>query len=417
MASDKIDWSQYEVKEDNEPKIDWSQYEVKSENDNENRPMEMELTKFNPPKEMTGWKGLTHDAQTLLRNALISGVGFAKRAPGNLKEIGSDLIEHPFSKAHHISGQILAGLGEGAKGLANIPHELFDEFANKEITPNWLRTGAIPEDIGIEKFLGLEATKKSDELLRALPAIYGGGKLVASGIGKAKKLTQAPDLKQALKDVQAKVNSADTNLGKAFDKIESDVESRGVTPIPVSKQTINRAKRFLDKSPETRELIDKASKGDYKSLRQIQADLRVIGENGLSNDLSTERNIGKEALSARNQINTDIEKHLEKTGHKDLADLLNKSKEGYKDIQDIYFSNPALARVFGKSQKLPKNPLTLLTEDSTEMNRFFKENPEMKTLLEKALKHSKNKKRISNVASVLGIGTTAEIARKVFGGK
>ncbi len=195
-----------------------------------NKPLELELTKGQAPKEATGWKALGADALRLLGRSLKSGVSFARRAPGNLKEIGSDLIHHPLSTPPHIAQQVLAGLGEGVKGLANIPHEIFDELANKEITPNWLRTGSIPEDTGVEKFLGLEPTKKSDELLRALSAIYGGGKLLQSGVGKIKKVATAPNkeklfqraLEKRIDEAGTKADMSESALNGLKDSLKLD---------------------------------------------------------------------------------------------------------------------------------------------------------------------------------------------------
>lgn len=185
-------------------------------------PLELELTKGTEEFGSTGWKGLASDTIKMLGDSLKNGVGFLSRAPSNIKEIGSELVHHPLSYPPHIAQQALAGLGEGAKGLVNIPHEIFDELADKEITPNWLRTGSIPEDTGVEKLLGLEPTKKSDELLRALPAIYGGGKLLGSGISKAKKIATAPS-KEALfkKALEDKISAAE----KDHDLSKGDLNS------------------------------------------------------------------------------------------------------------------------------------------------------------------------------------------------
>lgn len=192
-------------------------YEKLGLGEGNSKPLELELTKSAEPKETTGWRGLAGDTIKMLGHSLKNGVGFLSRAPANLKEIGSELMEHPLSYPPHVAKQVLAGIGEGAKGLANIPHEIFDEFADKKITPDWLRTGSIPEDTGVEKFLGLESTKKSDEILRALPAIYGGGKLLGSGISKVKKAASAPS-KEALfkKALEDKISTAekDHNLSK-----------------------------------------------------------------------------------------------------------------------------------------------------------------------------------------------------------
>ena len=374
----------------------------------ESKPLELTLTK-GVEKKGADWKGLASDVLHMLGGALKGGAAFALKAPGNLAEIASETIHHPLSYPPHVAQQVLAGLAGGARDVANVPHKLFDELADRGITPNWLRTGSIPEDTGLEKFLGLEPTKKSDELLRALPALYGGGKLLAGGASKIKKVTSAPDLRQALKDTQAKVNAMDEGYGKTLDKIESEVETRGINQIPVDEKLLTEAKSLLDKSPETKALIESAKKGDYKALRQLQADLRVIGENALSNKLSTERNVGKQAMSVRDRINKGIEDFFESSGNKDLAEDLSSTRAGYRNMKDIYFSTPALARAFGKSKKLPKSLTGMLTEDSIEMKKFLQIHPELKAALEKTLKHQKKMKRLSK------IGTTGATALGVEG--
>ncbi len=293
---DKIDWSQYEVKGNGGDRVDWSQFEVDDDQQssiaptpfNRQEPMELELSKSAQPKETLGWKGLGKDAIDMLQNALNGAIGFGRRAPGNLKEIGSDLLKHPLSTPPHIAQQVLAGLGEGVKGLANIPHEIFDELANKEITPNWLRTGSIPEDTGVEKFLGLEPTKKSDELLRALPAIYGGGKLLAKPLGAAKRKLTAPSkerlfqraLEERIDQAGEKVNMSTDQLNALKDQLKLQYSEQHPGSIgeisPVGqKVAIN------EKSRQIGELSDNAAKApegeippepDVKSAEKSLAD-------------------------------------------------------------------------------------------------------------------------------------------------
>lgn len=378
------------------------------------KPMELTLTKGSEDKG-ADWRGLAGDTIHMLGRALKNGVGFLGRAPGNIKEVGSELLEHPLSYPPHVAQQVLAGLGEGAKGIANIPHEIFDELADKKITPNWLRTGSIPEDTGVEKFLGLEPTKKSDELLRALPALYGGGKLVGAGINKVKPHFKAPDLQESIRTTQSKVNALTEKSGKIFDHIEDTLEKEGKNVISVDKDLIEKAKSML--SNKFNNIIEQAKTGDYKALRKLQSSLGAKERKGLASknlgDIDQAENIGV----VRDAINETIQKHLETNGFEDLAKALNKNRNDYAQIQKTYFSTPQLAKVFGKSQKVPKNPKTLLTEESVEMKRFMSNHPEVKEALTKALKHDKKMKRLKSVGSVLGIGTTAEVAREILGGK
>lgn len=365
-------------------------------------------------KDIKGWKGLGHDAIEMIRSALKGGLGFARRAPGNIAEIKSEFLKNPLSYPPHVAQQILAGGAEGIRDVANIPHRIFDELADKGITPNWLRTGSIPEDLGIEKALGLEPTNKSDELLRALPGLYGGGNLLTGGIKSGAKKFKAPDLRQALKDTQKKVNDINKSIGKTFDKIETEVDARKLNNISIKKSLIEDAARLLDKSPETKEMIAKAKSGDYKALRDLQADLRVIGENSLSNKLSTERNVGKQAISVRDRINKGIEDHLEKNGSQDLAKELAEARKKYKHINDVYYATPQLTKVFGKSQRIPKKPATLLTEDSAEMAKFFEAHPEVKAITDKFVEHADKMKKLKWALNILGGGGAAGITYKLL---
>lgn len=369
--------------------------------------------------ERTGLLGVGSD----LAHSLSGAAKFAFDIPNKLGKSGKYIEEHPGSSILHNVGQIAAEAGDIGKGLINAPYNLNQYLARKHLLPQVLgKLGKLiphlPEDMGIEKALGLEADKgKGDDLIRAIPDIaslaFGGRSLLKQG----KKAFKAPDLKQSIRETQGKVNQATSEAGKIFDSVEKEVESKGISKVPIDKDLIKTAETFLAKTPANKDLIKRARTGDYKALRSLQADLRVKGEKALSSALSAENKMGEEILSTRDQVNQSIQNHLEKQGSKQLADALNKARGQYKEIQQTYFSTPALAKVFGKSQKVPKNPKTLLTEESAEMNKFMAQHPEVKKSLGKALKHDKKMKRIKSVGSVLGIGTTAEIAREILGGR
>lgn len=374
------------------------------------------------PSEVTGFKGLKQDALDLLKDAIKGGIGFARRAPSNLGEIASEFAQHPIDYPHHVSKQALASLSEGGKMALNFPHEAIAELGRKELIPEWLKEynelpfTHLPEDTGVEKFLGFEPKLKSDELIRAIPAIAAPAKLLKKPIQATKEFISSPDLKLALKETQKKVNQSTKNAAQVFDEIESEVTKRGINKVSVDEDIINQSQNYLSKTTANKALIERAKSGDYTALRKLQADLRVKGEKALSSSLKAENDIGEEMLANRDQINSSIQSHLEENGAEDLAKALNKTRENYRDIMQTYFSNPALAKVFGKSQKVPKNPATLLTEDSTEMNRFMSAHPELMSALQKALKHNKRKKIALTVAGALGAGATGGATYKILGG-
>jgi len=186
------------------------------------KPLELELTKAQGKKpETMGWKGVKEDAIDLLRNSLKGAVGFGRRYPHNVKDFWSEMFKHPIDESLHAIGQLGSSVVGGTRDLANVPHKIFDELADKGITPNWLRTGSLPEDTGLEKFLGVEPTKDSDELIRAVPAIYGGGKLLGAGAKKVGKVINRPS-KEALfqRALQAEIDKA----AKTHDLAKSDLK-------------------------------------------------------------------------------------------------------------------------------------------------------------------------------------------------
>lgn len=410
---------------------DWSTEQVEQaihENfpdDEEEQQSSIAETPFNqeqealPEKpERTGLLGVGSD----LAHGLSGAAKFAFDIPNKLEKSGKYIEEHPGTSILHNAGQLAAEAGDIGKGLINAPYNLNQYLARKHLLPQVLgKLGKfiphLPEDMGVEKALGLEADKeKGDDLIRAIPDIaslaFGG----AGAVKQGRKLFKAPDLKQAIRDTQGKVNQATSEAGKIFDTVEKEVEAKGISKIPVDKDVIKQAETFLAKTPANKELIKRARTGDYKALRSLQADLRVKGEKALSSALSAENTMGEEILATRDQVNQSIQKHLENTGYEDLAKLLNKARNEYKSIQQTYFSTPELAKVFGKSQRIPKNPATLLTEDSTEMAKFFKEHPEMKEITDKFLSHKDKMTKLKWLLGIMGTGATGGATVKALSG-
>ncbi len=409
---------------------DWDQDKIASEihrqfpidkgdgNDG-HKPIELTLTKGveAEPEERTGLMGVASD----IGHGLSSALRFALDVPNKLRKGGKYIEEHPGSSILHNVGQLAAGTADVGKGLINAPYNLNQYLARKHLLPQVLgKVGKliphIPEDTGVEKFLGLEPDKeKGDDLIRAIPELataLSGGRML---VGQGKKLLRAPDLKDSIRSTQAKVTHATDEAGKIFDTVEKEVESRGISKIPVDKDVIKQAETFLAKTPANKKLITDAKAGDYKALRSLQADLRTKGEKSLASAFTAENTMGEEILATRDAVNQSIQKHFENTGHEDLAKLLNQARQSYKEIQKTYFSTPQLAKVFGKSQKVPKNPKTLLTEESTEMKRFMASHPEVEKALVKALKHEKKMKTLGKIGAGLGIGTAAEAIRELRG--
>lgn len=334
---------------------------------NQNKPMELELTKSSDGNK-ADWRGLAGDTVRMLGNALKGGVGLVGRAPGNLKEIGSELLEHPLSSPPHIAQQVLAGLVGGTRDLLNVPHKVADELADRHITPNWLRTGSIPEDTGVEKFLGLEPTKKSDELLRAIPAIYGGGKLLSSGLGKIKKVTTAPskeklfqraleerisqagekadisegqlkDLQNALKLDYSKIHgktlgeASPVSLQEGINVAESKLaKNKPLTEIP------EREVGEIPEAPDTKAIIDEQKAALKKATEEAENAVGIKSNPRLEGSKPVKKAIMDVKESASNLYKTGRQRFIdEKISAENTAEIksVTKDLEALKDADEL----------------------------------------------------------------------------------
>ncbi len=285
---DKIDWSQYEVK-DNEP-IDWSQFEVED---------------VEEPREHTGLLGVASD----LAHGLGSASKFALDIPNKLEKSGKYIEAHPGTSILHNLGQLGAETADIGKSLVNAPYNLNQYLARKHLLPQVLgKLGKLiphlPEDIGVESALGLQAdVKKGDELIRAVPdllTVGGGVKALGKGL---KKGFAAPDLHQAVRDTQKVVNESTAKAGKVFDKIEDTLSEHGKNIVPIDKDLITKAKSML--SSKFNKIITEASSGDYKALRKLQSALGAKERKGLASKNLADIDLAQEIGEIRNGINSE----------------------------------------------------------------------------------------------------------------
>ena len=249
---------------------------------------------------------------------------------------------------------------------------------------------------------------------RATGAEIGAGVSAIPGAYQATKsfLTNTPTkaLNKGLKDLQSFVNKKTDDVGNVLNNIEGAVKNKGISKVKIDNDIIENAQTYLSKTKANKDLLEKARTGDFEALRKLQADLRTKGEKRLAADTQAENDLGEVMLETRGMINESIENHLLNNGAEDLAKSLNEARNIYREIQETYFSSPALARVFGKSQKVPRNIKTFLQEDSTEMNRLKEAHPEIEKALSKALKETQRKKSLKTVGKIAGTGLTAGAA-------
>ncbi len=184
---------------------------------------QQQAEKYTPQKpETTGWKGLKDDAIESLASSLKGGIGFALDIPNKLEKSGKYIEKNPGSSILKNAGQIAAGTAEMGKSLINLPYEGIAELGRKELIPDWLKKynelpfTHIPEDTGIESFLGLTPDKeKGEDLFRNLPAMASIGLPVTKGLISGYKKLATPNkdklFQRALEDKKDAI-AKDLNL-------------------------------------------------------------------------------------------------------------------------------------------------------------------------------------------------------------
>lgn len=316
-----------------------------------------------------------------------------------------DLMQYaPESNAAQIGGMIgdpIGGIaapgGLIAKGASKLPLIKSLPQSLKAVIGGGLAGGALSEN---QRALGTALGAG----VSALPAVAGG-------VAKAFKM---PDLKQGVREIQQKFTEKKKDIQNVFKEITKEVEKRGISKVDIDDDLIEKAKTFLPKDEATKSLIKKAKEGDYTALRDLQSDLRKQAEEALSSEFMAERNMAKEINETRTRINDSISNHLESKGHQDLAEALERAKSDYANMQSTYFSDPQLARIFGKSKYVPRNPLTTFTTENIYFERFLQEHPEMEKLISQALRSKSNRKKAWYVGGLLGFEGVHELVNKLM---
>lgn len=310
------------------------------------------------------------------------------------------------------------------KDQNGLVHDVPDE-ATPEMVAKYFGV-KLPESKTVNTFLG--------EMPRHLPELSPGTEenkslidsMIGAGIGSPgmkmvdaapkarevlsrgiKAIFKKPNAKELAYSVQRGHDKELMESSGLYNKVKNDISDRGIEKFPVTKELLDEAKANLPKTRAYDKLIGNAESGDYEAIHKLQSDLGTRGTKALGSDEFATNNIGEEMLDTRNKLNELIENHLEKTGHKDLADTLKQGREQFRKLKQNYYSHPAIAKlVHEESRKIPKNPLSIFSEESKPMKRLLEKHPEVKNALEtkeNAEQLLKLLKKPSSIGTALGL--------------
>jgi hypothetical protein len=304
----------------------------------------------------------------------------------------------------------LFGALKGGTQLARVPKALQNAMA-------LAGTGAIatPGDSG-DKALGAAGAL----------TLGGAGKLagqVGSAIGTKipeflRGLTNESTAKALTDAVQKPHDLLNNTADKLYGYVKDAINRRGIS-IPVKPEYIQKAEEILPKTRASKKLISDATSGDYNAVHDLQSQLYKKGTSGLASDDIALQNQGDEILELRNDINNDIKNHLIKSGHIDIAHVLEQGKGIYKKLMDTYY-NKNLPTGIGKMVQsdlrlVPEEPEKLFAQNSKPMDKFLQQHPEAARHVKGIKEKEAAKKALNNIfANTAKIGGVGYVGKSLF---
>jgi hypothetical protein len=266
---------------------------------------------------------------------------------------------------------------------------------------------ALGDVLGTQGGLGKRALSgiTSAALLKALPyaakTFKGLGREIMSLRGESEPI------KAVLNQIQNKYNTLYNKSIGLYDKVRDEVLSRKIKPFKLNETILNKIQPHIPDEPEMLTMFDAAKKGSYDAIHNLQTYLRKRGEKMVDSLEQDTHKLGKSFLGWRNEINKDVEKHLAKTGNKDLTSDLQEGRQIYKDLMTIYHpdESPQISEMFRIGVKRePSNLQEFFNPKDEPMRKFLHEHPAISKAREIELNRMKLGKRAKKIAGV-GIGT------------
>jgi hypothetical protein len=182
-----------------------------------------------------------------------------------------------------------------------------------------------------------------------------------------------------VESVQKPHDTLQSTADELYGQVRQAVKKRGIK-IPVKDEHLNQISEILPKTRASKKLIERAKSGDYEAVHDLQSHLYKKGTKGLASDDIALENQGEEILDLRDKINDDLERHLIKEGHIDVAHVLKQGKKTVSKLKSTYFDKllpKGIGKmVHGETRLIPENPEKLFAQNSVPMKNFLEKHPE-----------------------------------------
>lgn len=379
-----------------------SDWEVVSVNKKKPKESEWEVAKEETPDmESKGFGGIASDAYNKTIDAAMNLPGQLLNLPGEIYGAGKQVLTQPKRAMQNIG----AGFGELGHGILSAPGNIRDYLEKKDIVSHnapslRLPESVLPKEYNYAEALGAEGEQSGDSLLRGIPKAAAlsplselvpiAGKAISKGVSKIKPESPYHFIQKAY-DVKEK------GLSDIFSNVSKEANQANIK-IDLPRNLINEIKKSGPKTDKFNTFVDKSKSGDYDSLRKLQSELFTRGKSYSRSQLASENDFGAHLFEQRAKLNDAIIKSLEKSGRKDLAEKLTEAKHGWKNLEDLYHSNPTISKLVGDEREVPFT-FTPLRKESKYMKKLKEEHPE----IQKKLKFIRRSKQVGALLSGIGL--------------
>jgi len=257
---------------------------------------------------------------------------------------------------------------------------------------------------------GLKERLTSGVLEAAIPAAFKGVK-EAGKLGIA-ALRKSPTPRMAADVIQKSHATAHDFAVEPLNKAEQEASKVG-KPIRLSNKILTAAEDALANTKANKALIDKAKKGDYKSVFKLQSDLWKRGNSFASKQTQAEIDRGQEIFDLRDSMLNGMKAHYDYLGKNNVSKNLAEGQKRYQQFADTYLTNPTVAKLVGEEKIVPKNLLSKLEGDTAYFNKLKNEIPEIGKMLE-LQKSKQNLKKAGKY--VAGLGHLGALSKYLLGG-
>jgi hypothetical protein len=340
------------------------------------------LAEDESPKEGLG-TSLLMAIPRIGEDVIKGGYNFIKNIPEHLESAKTEIpgMLNPLANPLSRGKQALAGVSELGQRTFNTPHDILNYAANRlNLFPKeWnekVQMGRMPDEETLQQINQTFGEPKApgEALIRGsikhLPELLGGAKLGQRALTTKNSLA---------KTLFASHDPLEKRAIKGFEEVSKKYHERQLPNVKVDSNLINSLDDYFPKTKQAKELLNKASSGDYDALRDIQSDLYTSGKDNLRSPLETERHRGAEMFEKREEINKSISDHLKNLKQHDLDEILTQSRKDYKTLKDIYYNphmNNAIKKMVDQNiRKKPRNLLNILSEESKPMKQLIDFHP------------------------------------------